>query len=111
MSILLLYRRIFGVGTRWFKSTVNALLVLSGIVGVSYTLLLVLQCWPVAAAWDLSIPNYKCYDFAPLLLSAALLSIVADLFLMAIPIPELRKLQISGRKRLGVGVMFVVASL
>jgi hypothetical protein len=112
LAVLLLYRRIFNTGaSRWFRWSVNGLITLAFVVGILFSSLILLQCYPIAAAWDITITDYKCLDFAPLLFAGSFVGIVTDIVLVLLPIPELRKLQIGGRKRIGVGIMFAIALL
>ncbi|KAK6073285.1 hypothetical protein SCUP515_06897 [Seiridium cupressi] len=85
-SVIFLYMRVFPA--RWFR----------------------LACTPVEAIWNRFVAG-KCLDVNAIGYSGAVLSVVEDLVLILLPIPELRKLQISGRKRVGVGLMFALASL
>ncbi|KAK6066485.1 CFEM domain-containing protein [Seiridium cupressi] len=112
LAILLLYRRIFNTGAgRWFRWAVKGLIGLCFVIGILFSFLILFQCYPIAAAWDITITDFKCLDFAPILFAGSFVGIVTDIVLVLLPIPELRKLQISGRKRIGVGIMFAIALL
>lgn len=114
IGILLLYRRIFDAGgatTKWFRTSVNVLLVLTFINGVTSTFIMIFQCLPVGSVWDKSIPTTKCINPYAFFGSSAAIGIITDFILIALPIPMLRGLQISTRKKIGIGFMFAVASL
>ncbi|KAI1855636.1 hypothetical protein JX266_000501 [Neoarthrinium moseri] len=112
LAVLLLYQRIFSLGAaRWFRLTVKGFIGLSFVMAILFTFLILFQCWPVQAAWDLTIPDAKCLNFAPLLFAGSLAGILTDIILILLPITELRKLQISGKKRIGVSIMFAIALL
>ena len=78
--------------------------------GTIFVFVIVFQCTPVAAVWDRELQG-KCLNVNAIGYAGAVMAVVEDLVLMVLPIPELLKLQISGRKRLSVGIMFCVASL
>ncbi|KAK9799924.1 putative Extracellular membrane protein CFEM domain-containing protein [Seiridium cardinale] len=111
VAILLLYRRVFNVaGSLWFRWTVTALIVYEVLHGVIYTFVVLFQCSPVSAFWDATVTDAKCLDTGAIIFSGAIMAIAEDLALILLPIPELRKLQVSGRKRWGVAIMFAFAS-
>jgi hypothetical protein len=112
LGILMLYLRIFSIGgARWFRWTIIGVIIFGVLHAVGFGFALIFQCWPISAVWDKSIVDAKCTNYAMIVFTAAILSIIEDFLLVLLPIPELRKLQVSGRKRFGVGVMFAIASL
>lgn len=107
-SIIFLYMRVFTA--RWFRFACYACLGYCFLSLTIFTFVIAFQCTPVEAVWNRFISG-KCLDVNAIGYSGAVLSVVEDLVLIVLPIPELRKLQISGRKRIGVGLMFALASL
>lgn len=107
-SIIFLYMRVFTA--RWFRWACYACLAYCCISLTIFTFIIAFQCTPVEVIWNRFITG-KCLDVNAIGYSGAVLSVVEDLVLIVLPIPELRKLQISGRKRIGVGLMFALASL
>ncbi|KAI1844520.1 hypothetical protein JX266_009407 [Neoarthrinium moseri] len=113
VAILLLYQRVFntGTGAPWFMRTIKILILLTFLVEGVYVLIISFQCWPVAALWDPSIHGAKCFNATAAFSAGGVLNIVSDVVLMFLPIPALRKLQVSRKKRLGIVLMLAVASL
>ncbi|KAI0128368.1 hypothetical protein BJ170DRAFT_324852 [Xylariales sp. AK1849] len=114
ISILFLYQRVFDTGgnrANWFRWAVRGLLVLTFFYGVVLALVMVFQCFPVSAIWDKSVTNAKCLNVYVSIGTGAILGIIGDFVLIAMPIPMLRKLKISRRKKVGVALMFAIASL
>jgi hypothetical protein len=108
ISIILLYMRVF-TGKR-FRWSCYACLSYCGMSLTAFTFALAFQCNPVQSVWNRFISG-QCIDVNIVGYVGAVLSIVEDVVLMVLPIPELRKLQISGRKRIAVSLMFILASL
>lgn len=107
-SIVLMYMRIFtGPKFRWACYACLGYCVMSLL---AFTFALAFQCKPVESIWNRYITG-QCLDVNAIGFTGAILSIVEDVVLMVLPIPELRKLKISGRKRIAVGLMFALASL
>ncbi|KAK9789107.1 putative Extracellular membrane protein CFEM domain-containing protein [Seiridium cardinale] len=106
-SVIFLYMRVFPA--RWFRLACYACLSYCCISLMIFTFVVAFQCTPVEAIWNRFVVG-KCLNVNAIGYSGAVLSVVEDLVLILLPIPELRKLQISGRKRVGVGLMFALAS-
>lgn len=107
-SIIFLYMRVFTA--RWFRWACYGCLTYCCMSLVIFTFVLAFQCTPVEAVWNRFVMG-KCVDVNAVGYIAAVLSVIEDLVLIALPMPELRKLQISSQKRIGVGLMFALASL
>lgn len=110
LAVLLLYYRVFKVAS-WFRWAVKICMVFKLMHGLVYTFVVLFQCSPVSAFWDTTITDATCLNEGLIIFSGSIVSIVEDVVLMLLPIPELRKLQVSGRKRWGVAIMFAFASL
>ncbi|KAH9905610.1 integral membrane protein [Xylariomycetidae sp. FL2044] len=107
-SILAMYLRVF-TGRGAFRWACIGCLVYCGVSLTVFTFVVAFQCRPVEAIWNRFITG-KCLDVNAIGYAGAILSVVEDLVLMVLPIPELRKLQISKAKRTGVALMFILAS-
>jgi hypothetical protein len=107
-SIILMYMRIFT--GRKFRWACWACLGYCAMSLLAFTFVLAFQCKPVESIWNRYVSG-QCLDVNAVGFAGAILSVVEDVVLMVLPISELRKLQISGRKRIGVGLMFALASL
>jgi hypothetical protein len=96
-SILFQYNRIFQI-PRARKIFTVLLLVIT-----AYTLFAesatVITCWPIAKYWDDSLPG-GCIDRSILHYAVAGINIAIDVTLLLIPIPYLKKLQITFRAKL-----------
>ena len=63
------------------------------------------------AAWDRSIPNAKCISVKVLAYAVAGMGVGFDLIILALPVPELLKLKMSGKKKRHVLFMFSLGSM
>ncbi|KAF7537577.1 hypothetical protein G7054_g3594 [Neopestalotiopsis clavispora] len=100
LAVLLLYYRVFKLaGSLWFRRAVKGFMAFKLCHGLIYTFVVLFQCTPVSAFWDTSITDAKCFNEGLIIFSGSVVSIAEDIALMVLPISELRKLQVSGRKR------------
>lgn len=76
----------------------------------TFTLVTVFQCTPVRRAWQLDLPG-KCINYNAVGWANAGLNIFQDILIVVLPIGELRSLQISSKKKIGLYAMFGVGSL
>ncbi|OJJ98284.1 hypothetical protein ASPACDRAFT_44789 [Aspergillus aculeatus ATCC 16872] len=79
------------------------IMALMTIVTVSGELPLILQCWPVRATWDKTLPDYKCFSDAVLenlQLYQAILMPLFDLMIIGLPMPTIWRLQMPIQRRL-----------
>lgn len=109
ISILLFFSRIFPA--RWFQLTVRCSIAFLLIHGLVFLLVIVFQCTPISSTWDRSNPDRKCLNVTAIGYAGAVLSIVEDLVILVLPIPELVKLQLNIRKKIALGFMFSLGSL
>lgn len=111
MSILFFYLRIFPTqGTRrvlWTTVTINALF------GVACILAGIFQCSPISHYWDKWDGEHKgaCLNVNALGWANAIVSIVLDLWMLAIPLSQLPKLRLHWKRKVGVALMFCVGTL
>jgi hypothetical protein len=108
ISILLLFLRIFP-GER-FRLVTKIALVWMICHTIAFFMAVTLQCLPVRAAWDLS-QKGKCISSSAVVAAGAGISIFEDVVIVLLPIPELKKLNLSLRKRLAVMCMLALGSL
>jgi hypothetical protein len=78
--------------------------------GIVYILLPAFECLPVRSAWDRSVPG-KCLNLSAVIYSGASTSIILDFVIIALPIPELKTLNLTLKKKITLGLMFSVGSL
>lgn len=80
---------------------------------VAFVLVGVFQCTPINAYWARwTEPETRhCIDLNAIAWSNAAINIALDLWILAIPLWELRRLQLHWKKKIGVGLMFSVGAL
>lgn len=109
ISILLFFSRIFPA--KWFQLTVRYFIMFLLLHGLIFLLTIVFQCTPISSIWDRSNSDRKCLDVTAIGYAGAVFSIVEDLVVMVLPIPELYKLQLNIHKKIALGLMFSLGSL
>jgi hypothetical protein len=103
LSVLSLYRRILrGVQSQTLRTMVW---VLFGIVvcnTVANVLVVIFQCWPIKAAWDVTIPasDKRCIDVNAFYLGNAITGVVTDAMVYFISIPIIKPLQMDTKTKL-----------
>jgi hypothetical protein len=77
---------------------------------VAFTFGTILQCWPVRGAWDPSIDSEhkRCANITAFWWSNGIWNIASDLFLILLPVPVIRKLNITLAKKIGLACMFSI---
>jgi len=107
VAILVLFGRIFPA--KWLQRAI----IVCGVIlvghGLIYMLLVILQCLPVHAIWDRAV-QAKCLDVTALTVSGAILSIIEDIVIFALPIKEVFQLRLTMQKRIALVLMFSVGS-
>lgn len=79
--------------------------------GLAVVLVTIFQCKPVQAGWDKAIAGEQCFDLAHFVIGTNVPNILADAAIIALPIPQVWKLQLSRMRKLGLVVVFLVAAL
>ncbi|KAK6814263.1 hypothetical protein RU639_010056 [Aspergillus parasiticus] len=106
MSILLLYLRIFPIILfRRFDFLCIAFLIISLLVT---TPMVIWQCKPFRAAWDYDIDNPRCLKIATIAYANATLNIITEVSILILPLPVLRTLHVSRRKKIALISVFSV---
>lgn len=109
--ILSLYLRIFPKSTsNAFRVTCWTLIVLCIAAPVGIIFSFIFSCRPISAnwnAWDGKHPP-RCTDAFAQSMSIASINIALDLVVFTIPIPQVWKLNMSLRKRIGVAITFCI---
>jgi len=110
ISMIFLYIRVFT--SRWFTNACYMAIVFILLNGAAYIFALAFQCRPVSALWDPLLKGKgQCLNLASLSVSGAVCSIVDDLVILILPIPEIMKLKMSKNKKWGLVLMFSIGSL
>lgn len=110
-SLLMFYLRIFPIRyvriQVWIVTTINTLYFVLG------TIISVNQCTPVRGAWLYwdGTEHFNCRDRNALGWSSAVIKIVLDIAIIAIPIKPLLRLDLSRKKQIQVMLMFAVGLL
>ena len=112
MSILMLYRRIFGVGNAYFRNGWW----LNVFFAYGYTVALVedtlTQCAKVEQLWDPNAPPEACRTSSPVSLYVfAGLNSFSDLWILSLPIPIIWGLQMPRRQKLVTCGLFLMGFL
>lgn len=81
--------------------------------GISFVFAGIFQCGPVSFFWDKWDGAHKgqCIDINALAWSNAAISIALDLWMLCIPMVQLKKLKLDWRRKISVGFMFFVGTL
>lgn len=105
LSILMLYRRVFGV-VRYFRVMwyINLFWTIGVFTALSATLWS--QCKPISDFWNLEKGHVCRMPFAASL-AANIANAIGDFGLMILPLPPIIQLQMSKKKRAGVAGIFV----
>lgn len=110
LSILFFYARIFSVGKAVL--VIRGTMIFNVLFGVACTLAAIFQCQPVDHFWLLWSGEHKgkCINVNALGWSNASIGIALDLWMLAIPISQIKKLQLPLKKKIAACLMFMVGT-
>lgn len=115
LSAVLLYKRVVvEVSRPAFLHIVNAAIAVQILYGVTFVLLMLLQCRPISSYWlQFSYPNrytenFSCLHEGLLPMSNACISVVTDFFAAMLPMFLFLQLQMPKRDKYGLGAIFGV---
>lgn len=108
VAILLFYLRLNP--ERGFRTAVYISLVLTTSYVIALSLAILLACQPVAKFWNPFLEGH-CLDARKLYLANAILNVIFDFVVLLVPVPMLRKLQVSTRQKLVIGALFSLGSI
>ncbi|KAF2758477.1 hypothetical protein EJ05DRAFT_475786 [Pseudovirgaria hyperparasitica] len=109
ISVLVLYLRIFI--DKFSRIACWILIAALGIATVINCFLVGFQCNGQEYSWELTKPGRHCLNFQALLIWGPFINIVTDVAMLLLPIPVVRKLQVSNHVRLGLYATFLIASV
>ncbi|KAH8434885.1 CFEM domain-containing protein [Aspergillus melleus] len=111
ISVCLFLLRIFQSAV--FRHVTYVVIGLNAAIALSWVMSDSLQCMPVHMAWTgwAGEEEGKCIDFITATLTNALVNIFVDFAMVAAPVYEITKLQLSKKKKIGVGLMFAMGLL
>lgn len=108
-SILCMYRRVFPtrfmVRASWGVGVV-VMLWWAAVVAVSLA-----QCQPLHRAWHPQMTEGHCIDVNKYLLSNAIPNIATDVFMLFLPLYEIRRLHMPRLKKAGIAAVFLLGGL
>ena len=108
VSTVLLYLRIFiSRGFRIAAFTVLGIVVAWSIGGICAT---IWQCVPIRGAWDIK-AHARCIDSGKFWIAYAVMNVLTDVMVLALPIPSILKLQLSRREKVLLCCLFLLGGL
>lgn len=109
ISILLLYLRLFSISRATRYSVYACMLFVGGYI-VAGELSLLFGCQPVKKIFNIFVPG-KCIDVYRHTLAQAILNIISDAMLVAIPAPAAWALQLPKRQKIAIIAIFGTGSV
>lgn len=107
--MILLYIRIFA--TRIFRYICWCVVGINLVTLLSIILASCLICRPITYSFDKTTPNGKCGDLASYELYTAVMSLIADLMVVVLPMPMLWRLQMGSRKKIELSIIFGIGAV
>ncbi|KAG7047236.1 integral membrane protein [Colletotrichum scovillei] len=109
ISLLLFFSRIF-FSSRWFYLTTQLFILFLILHAAIFLFLVIFECTPVTSTWNLDDPSRKCMNIVAIGYSGAVFSVIEDIAILLLPIPELLRLQLSTKKKLWLSLIFGLGS-
>ncbi|KAL6899925.1 putative PTH11-type G-protein coupled receptor protein [Trichoderma evansii] len=110
LALLLFYVRIFSVPT--VRRLLWGTFIGTVLYGVAFVIVSIFQCTPVDYYWHQwdGVHKGKCLDINSITWSNAAISIAIDIWVLAVPLWQLKSLKLDWRRKIGVGLMFCVGT-
>ncbi|EEQ35102.1 hypothetical protein McanMca71_001710 [Microsporum canis] len=105
-SILFLYLRVFAAN-KYFRWACISLIIFSSLASIAYVFPTLFQCRPLAAFWDRTIPH-ECMNDLGIWLSYALINIITDILIFALPIYYISRLSLEFRDKIALIFVFLL---
>ena len=109
IALVCFFLRIFP--QRRFLIACYCLIAGTAISALIWMALLIFQCAPISAGWDINVAAPKCYNIQVFAYVGAAIAMVQDVAVLVFPIPILLKLRVTMRKKLGVLALFSLGIL
>lgn len=111
LSLLCFYLRIFP--TQSVRRILWGTIILNAVSGIVFCIVFALQCLPISYFWNQWDGEHQghCINGTAVGWSHAALSIVIDIWMLIVPLSQLKSLNLSWKKKAGVGIMFSVGTL
>ncbi|KXH33044.1 hypothetical protein CSIM01_05179 [Colletotrichum simmondsii] len=107
ISIACFYYRVFTGKT--FRLKINIFLIFLTTRSLMFLLLVIFQCTPIQSIWNRAIPS-QCLNLSAISSGGAACSILEDIVLIVLPVPELLRLQLDKKKKAALFGMFALGS-
>lgn len=110
LSLLFFYLRIFP--SQMVKNVLWGTIVFNICYGIAFTFASIFQCQPISFYWVMWDREHegRCNNINIIAWSNAAISIALDIWMLAIPLSQLRHLNLDWRKKIGVVLMFSVGT-
>lgn len=110
LALLFFYARIFRLGRA--PKVIYATIAFNTMLGTACILAAIFQCQPISYFWDRWSGEYKgkCINVNALGWSNASIGIALDFWMLAIPLFQVRRLQLPLKKKIAAGLMFSVGT-
>lgn len=111
LSMIFFYLRIFP--TKGVRKSLWATVTFTVFFGLVFVFVTIFQCQPISyfwTKWDHT-SSGKCFDINAITWSSASINIALDVWILGIPLSQLKKMNLDWRKKIGVGMMFSVGIL
>ncbi|RKF64650.1 putative integral membrane protein [Erysiphe neolycopersici] len=107
ISLLLVYQRIYPSSK--FQRICTWGIAFVAMHGVAFTFTILFQCRPIESSWNPNI-NKKCLSAPAIGFAGAGFSIVEDLVIIILPLPQLLRLQVKTAQKIALIFMFSIGS-
>ncbi|KAB5581016.1 hypothetical protein GE09DRAFT_1020739 [Coniochaeta sp. 2T2.1] len=110
LCLLLFYLRIFPSKT--VRHLLWGTVVINVLFGIIFVCVAIFQCSPISFFWQNWDGEHKgkCLDINAIAWANAAISIALDLWMLVIPLAQLKTLRLHWKKKIGVGLMFCVGT-
>ncbi|KAH8898896.1 hypothetical protein GQ53DRAFT_614295, partial [Thozetella sp. PMI_491] len=106
LSVLFFYLRVFNVSSA--RRIIIGTMIFNCVYGVIYIIVTIFQCLPVgylSVMWD-GEHQGRCINLSAMTWSNASISIAVDVWMLCIPLVQIRSLQLKLRAKIGAALMF-----
>lgn len=112
LSLLFFYIRLFSSSGAVMRNMLWATTIFTSLFCVAFVLVAIFQCKPISHFWNKwDDKNGTCLSINAIAWSNAGISIALDFWMLAIPVSQLKKMQLSWKKKLGAMIMFGTGTL
>ncbi|CEI63206.1 hypothetical protein FVEN_g253 [Fusarium venenatum] len=108
LSMIFFFLRIFP--TKGVRKSLWSTVIFTAIFGLVYIFITIFQCRPISYFWTKWDHEHEgtCLDVNAVVWSSASINIALDIWILTIPLSQLKKMNLDWRKKIGVGMMFSV---